>query len=36
MAVFGPATITGQAIYSASIRTTTGIRHVPVNGIRCP
>jgi N-acyl-D-aspartate/D-glutamate deacylase len=30
--VFDPATITDQATYSASTRTTTGIRHVLVNG----
>ena len=30
--VFDPATITDQATYSASSRTTTGIRHVLVNG----
>jgi N-acyl-D-aspartate/D-glutamate deacylase len=30
--VFDPATITDQATYFASIRTTTGIRHVLVNG----
>lgn len=30
--VFDSATITDQATYSASIRTTTGIRHVLVNG----
>ena len=30
--VFDPETITDQASYSASTRTTTGIRHVLVNG----
>jgi N-acyl-D-aspartate/D-glutamate deacylase len=30
--VFDPATVTDQATYSASTRTTTGIRHVLVNG----
>ena len=30
--VFDPATITDQATYAASTRTTTGIRHVLVNG----
>jgi N-acyl-D-aspartate/D-glutamate deacylase len=32
LVVFDPATITDQATYSASTRTTTGIRHVLVNG----
>jgi N-acyl-D-aspartate/D-glutamate deacylase len=32
LAVFDPATITDQATYAASTRTTTGIRHVLVNG----
>jgi N-acyl-D-aspartate/D-glutamate deacylase len=32
IAVFDPATITDQATYAASTRTTTGIRHVLVNG----
>jgi len=32
LVVFDPATITDQATYTASTRTTTGIRHVLVNG----
>ena len=32
LVVFDPAAITDQATYSASTRTTTGIRHVLVNG----
>ncbi len=32
LVVFDPATITDQATYAASTRTTTGIRHVLVNG----
>ena len=32
LVVFDPATITDEATYSASTRTTTGIRHVLVNG----